>query len=73
VRRVLSPIAIAVGTRLEVSRWDSQPVAVAVARCQAVDLPPGRAWRLGLRVSGALVGVPTTALEAPAAALAAAA
>ncbi|HWF58429.1 MAG TPA: glycosyltransferase [Candidatus Dormibacteraeota bacterium] len=64
---VLSPIAIAVGTRLELSRWDSRPVNVEVARCQAIDLPPGRAWRLGLRVEGALVAVPTTVLETPAA------
>ena len=52
---VLSPIEIPVGTRLEVSRWDSEPVKVEVMRCQAVNLPPGKAWRLGLRVSGALV------------------
>jgi len=32
-------------------------------RCQAVNLPPGKAWRLGLRVSGALV---TTGLTAAA-------
>ena len=67
---VLSPIEIPVGTRLEVSRWDSEPVSVEVMRCQAVNLPPGKAWRLGLRVSGALVttGVTTTAelLEAAA-------
>jgi cellulose synthase (UDP-forming) len=70
---VLSPIAIEVGTRLELSRWDSQPVAVEVARCEAIDLPPGRAWRLGLRVEGALVGVPTTVAETPLAVAAAAA
>ena len=52
---VLSPIEIPVGTRLQVSRWDSAPVSVEVMRCQAVNLPPGQAWRLGLRVSGALV------------------
>jgi len=52
---VLSPIKIAVGTRLQMSRWDSAPVNVEVMRCQAVNLPPGKAWRLGLRVSGALV------------------
>ena len=63
---VLSPIAIPVGTQLEVSRWDSQPVAVQVVRCQAVDLPPGRAWRLGLRVDGALVAGNLPAVEAPA-------
>jgi cellulose synthase (UDP-forming) len=60
---VLSPIEIPVGTRLEVSRWDSEPVRVEVMRCQAVNLPPGKAWRLGLRVSGALV---TTGLTAAA-------
>jgi hypothetical protein len=70
---VLSPIAIAVGTRLEVSRWDSQPVAVQVVRCQAVDLPPGRAWRLGLRVEGALVAVNVPVVEEPITAAAAAA
>jgi cellulose synthase (UDP-forming) len=52
---VLSPIPIPVGTRLKVSRWDTAPVNVEVMRCQAVNLPPGQAWRLGLRVSGALV------------------
>jgi cellulose synthase (UDP-forming) len=62
---VLSPIAIAAGTQLEVSRWDSQPVAVQVVRCQAVDLPPGRAWRLGLRVEGALVAVNVPVVEEP--------
>ncbi len=52
---VLSPIGIPVGSRLQVSRWDSAPVSVEVMRCQAVNLPPGQAWRLGLRVTGALV------------------
>jgi PilZ domain len=59
---VLSPIEIPVGTRLKVSRWDSEPVAVEVMRCQAVNLPPGQAWRLGLRVSGALVTSGLTAI-----------
>jgi hypothetical protein len=60
---VLSPIEIPVGTRLDVSRWDSEPVSVEVMRCQAVNLPPGKAWRLGLRVNGALLttGVTTVA------------
>jgi PilZ domain len=44
---VLSPIEIPVGTRLELNRWDSEPVSVEVMRCQAVNLPPGKAWRLG--------------------------
>ena len=77
---VLSPKAIPVGTRLEVSRWDDEPVAVQVVRCEAVNLPPGRAWRLGLLVEGALVplsvpdvsvpGVSVLGAEAPVAAAA---
>jgi cellulose synthase (UDP-forming) len=67
---VLSPIAIAVGTRLNVSRWDSAPVGVEVMRCQAVNLPPGQAWRLGLRVSGALVASGVTVTRELAAAAA---
>ena len=59
---VLSPIEIPVGTRLQVSRWDSAPVSVEVMRCQAVNLPPGQAWRLGLRVSGALVTTGVTSI-----------
>ena len=59
---VLSPIEIPVGTRLQVSRWDSAPVSVEVMRCQAVNLPPGQARRLGLRVSGALVTTGVTSL-----------
>jgi hypothetical protein len=57
---VLSPVALAPGTTVQLSRWDAEPVTATVMRCQPVNLPPGQAWRLGLQLGDTLV-----ALRAP--------
>lgn len=52
---VLSPVAMAPGTTVQLIRWDASPVTATVVRCRLVDLPPGQAWRLGLRLGETLV------------------
>jgi hypothetical protein len=70
---VLSPVALAAGTTLQLSRWDAKPVTATVMRCQPVNLPPGQAWRLGLQLGDTLVALrePEVRLQPAAVALAA--
>ena len=59
---LLSPKAFSLGTTIELRPWGGETLSASVVRCEELRRPPGRAWRLGVRLSGPidLAAAPTT-------------
>jgi hypothetical protein len=47
---IVSPGAFVAGTRVDLRPWDGAEPQGDVVRCEELPGPPGRAWRLGLRL-----------------------
>ncbi|MHB8490193.1 MAG: glycosyltransferase [Candidatus Dormibacteria bacterium] len=47
---IVSPEPFVAGTRVDLRPWDGAALHADVVRCEELASPPGRAWRLGLRI-----------------------
>jgi PilZ domain len=63
---LLSPKPFGVGATIDMRPWDGDIVSATVVRCDELLRPPGRAWRLGLRVSGPIAVAAPAAMPADA-------
>lgn len=63
---LFSPVAVAAGTRVQLSLSDGRALNAEVVRCQPVTLPPGTGWRLGVRIDGELAAAAAREAATPA-------